>query len=192
MRKNILAKRIKVKADLNSPPEAKEESQNKKEDQADENENEQLSENENIYRCPNCFNIPFISVKDNENKVTIDCLQGHHTEMLFSEYMNPDFQKGIYKFNCGQCSANKNSKKIMKICYECQKILCKDCISLHNKNNANHHLSTLDKIDVVCPIHKQKYSYYCVQCKKNLCDECMKNKTDKHQLIMFNNINLNI
>ena len=30
MRKNILAKRIKVKADLNPPPEAKEENQNKK------------------------------------------------------------------------------------------------------------------------------------------------------------------
>ena len=190
MKKNVLAKRIKVKADLNSAPGANEESPNKKEDQVDENENDQLSEGENIYRCPNCFNIPLISVKDNENKVIIDCLKGHHTEMLFSEYMAPEFQKNIYKFDCGQCGANKSSKKNMKICYECQKILCKDCISLHNKNNANHHLSTLDKIDIICPIHKRKYGYYCVECKKNLCDECVKNKTDKHQMIQFNNINL--
>ena len=190
MRKNVLAKRIKVKADLNSAPGANEESPNKKEDQVDENENDQLSEGENIYRCPNCFNIPLISVKDNENKVIIDCLKGHHTEMLFSEYMAPEFQKNIYKFDCDQCGANKNSRKNMKICYECQKILCKDCVSLHNKNNANHHLSTLDKIDIICPIHKRKYGYYCVDCKKNLCDECARNKTDKHQLIQFNNINL--
>ena len=57
-----------------------------------------LYENQNIYRCPKCFNIPLINVKDNENKVIIDCPQGHHTEMLFSEYMANEFQKNIYSY----------------------------------------------------------------------------------------------
>ena len=188
MKKNILAKRIKVKADLNNPIETVEDSPNGKEFKDDENE--ESPDNENIYRCPKCFNIPLISVKDNENKVIIDCLRGHHTEMLFSEYMAPEYQKNIYNFECGQCGANRNTKKLIKVCHECQKIFCKDCLSLHNKNNVNHHLISFDKMDTICPLHKSKYTYYCLECKKNLCEDCIKNKNDQHQLILFNNINL--
>ena len=59
----------------------------------------------------------------------------------------------------------------MKICYECKKIFCKECLSSHNKSNPNHHTNTIEKMDIICPLHKSKYSHYCPECKKNLCDE---------------------
>ena len=189
MKKNSINKRIKVKADLNQNSEQSEENSNEK-----EKENEITPENDstsnNTYRCPNCFSIPIINVKDNENKVILDCLQGHHIEMLFSEYMTNEFQKNTSKLICSQCREDKNSKKIMRICFECKKLFCKDCLSSHNKSNPNHHLNTIDKADINCPLHKSKYTYFCSECKKNLCDECVKEKNDGHQLIYFQNINL--
>jgi len=189
MKKNSINKRIKVKADLNQNSEQSEENSNEK-----EKENEITPENDstsnNTYRCPNCFSIPIINVKDNENKVILDCLQGHHIEMLFSEYMTNEFQKNTSKLIYSQCREDKNSKKIMRICFECKKLFCKDCLSSHNKSNPNHHLNTIDKADINCPLHKSKYTYFCSECKKNLCDECVKEKNDGHQLIYFQNINL--
>ena len=189
MKKNSINKRIKVKADLNQNSEQSEENSNEK-----EKENEITHENDsttyNTYRCPNCFSIPIINVKDNENKVIIDCLHGHHIEMLFSEYMTNEFQKNTSKLICSQCREDKNSKRIMRICFECKKLFCKDCLSSHNKSNPNHHLNTIDKADINCPLHKSKYTYFCSECKKNLCDECVKEKNDGHQLIYFQNINL--
>ena len=189
MKKNSINKRIKVKADLNQNSEQSDENSIQK-----EKENETTHENDstsyNTYRCPNCFSIPIINVKDNENKVILDCLQGHHIEMLFSEYMTNEFQKNTSKLICSQCREDKNSKKIMRICFECKKIFCKDCLSSHNKSNPNHHLNTIDKADTNCSLHKSKFTYFCTECKKNLCDECVKEKNDGHQLIYFQNINL--
>ena len=183
MKKNVVAKRIKVKAELNKPVNV---SPNGKENKEETNEVPIVNE-EYIYRCPKCFNIPLINVKDNENKVVIDCLQGHHIDMLFSEYMNQDFQKSINRFECGKCGANPNSTKLMNICYECQQVLCEECLSSHNKNNANHHLISFDKLDSICPLHKSKFTSYCFECKTNLCDECIKNKCENHKRIMLDN-----
>ena len=118
MKKNSINKRIKVKADLNQHSEQSEENSNEKEKESEiTHENDTTSYN--TYRCPNCFSIPIINVKDNENKVILDCLQGHHIEMLFSEYMTNEFQKNTSKMICSQCREDKNSTKIMRICFEC-------------------------------------------------------------------------
>ena len=191
MKKSTKTKRIKVKADLNQLSEPSDENSVEK-DKEKENETtpEKESSSKNVYRCPKCFSIPFINVKDNENKVVIDCLNGHHIEMLFSEYMTSEFQKNVSKFECSQCGGDKNMKKLMQVCFECNKIFCKDCLPSHNKSSPNHHLNSIEKNDIICPLHKSKYSYYCSECKKNLCDECIKDKNDEHQLISFKNINL--
>ena len=187
MKKNNIIKRNKVKADIYNISDLSDDNSNEKEVKENGSELDILFENQNIYRCPKCFNIPLIKVKDNENKVIIDCPQGHHTEMLFSEYMGNDFQKNLYKFKCFQCGEEKN---FIKICYECQKIFCKDCLNSHIKNNPNHHIDILEQIDIICPIHKSKYTHYCSECKENLCDECVNNRKDKHQLIILENVNL--
>lgn len=102
MKKSTKTKRIKVKADLNQLSEPSDENSVEK-DKEKEKENETTPEKEsspkNVYRCPKCFSIPFINVKDNENKVVIDCLNGHHVEMLFSEYMTSEFQKMYQNLN---------------------------------------------------------------------------------------------
>ena len=186
MKKNVVAKRIKVKAELNKPINVAKESPNGKENKEETNDIASFND-ENIYRCPKCFNIPLINVKDNENKVVIDCLKGHRIDMLFSEYMSPEFQKNINRYQCGKCGANPNSQKFMNICYECQQILCEECLSSHNQNNANHHLITFDKLDSTCPIHKLKFTSYCLDCKTNICDDCVKDKCENHEKKLLDN-----
>ena len=188
MKKNNIAKRIKVKADKKPISDPSDDNSNDKEEKENENQAEFVSEKENIYRCPKCLGIPMINVKDNENKVVLDCLKGHHTEMLFSEYMSPEFQKNLNILECSKCKESKNLTKF--ICVECQKVYCKDCLASHNKNNANHQTNNIDKSEFICPVHESKYTHYCFDCKKNLCDECVKEKKDNHQIIYFKNINL--
>ena len=188
MRKSNTTKRIQMKPYLESESESNEDNSYKKEKK--EKEKEIIQNNQNIYRCPKCPFIPLINVNDKENKIIIDCLKGHYNEMLFSEYISENFQKNINNFECSNCGQEKNIKKLLKLCYECQKIYCKDCFIFHNQKYSNHHLISIDKIDYICPLHKSKYTQYCFDCKKNLCNECVKNKTDKHKLLNYKNIDL--
>ena len=162
MRKSSTNQRLKVDS-KNMQAQLSEEVSNNSEDK--ESQQEFIPDSQNIYRCPNCIFIPLINVNDKENRVIIDCLQGHHNEIPFSEYMASDFQKNIYLSKCSNCGLDKNLKKIKKGCYECKKIFCKDCLSEHIKNNTNHHINYIDKMDYFCPFHQSKYTYYCYDCK---------------------------
>ena len=190
MKKGNKTKRIKVKADLKLLSDPSDDNSIEKEEykEKETNQTDTVTENRNIYHCPKCFSIPLINVKDNENKVILDCLKNHHTEMLFSEYMSSEFQKKINNIECSKCKKKINAVKIL--CSECQKVYCKDCLSSHIKNNPDHHVNNINKYEFSCPIHISKYTHYCFVCKKNLCDECVEDKHDKHQVIYFKNINL--
>ena len=124
MRKSNTTKRMQMKPYLESESESNEDNSYKKEKK--EKEKEIIQNNQNIYRCPKCPFIPLINVNDKENKIIIDCLKGHYNEMLFSEYISENFQKNINNFECSNCGQEKNIKKLLKLCYECQKIYCKD------------------------------------------------------------------
>ena len=191
MKKSNKANRVKVKADLKSLSDPSDDVSNENEEEKfkekDISQSDDFQENHNIYHCPKCYSIPLITVKDNENKVIIDCLNNHHTEMLFSEYMSPEFQKNINNIKCSNCKIEKNSSKFF--CFECQKVFCKDCLSFHSINNSGHHANNI-KSEFSCPIHMLKYAHYCFDCKKNLCDKCLEDKNDNHQIIHFKDINL--
>ena len=150
----------------------------------------QYSNFQNIFRCPECFYIPLIYVKDNENRVTIDCLKGHHKEMLFSDFMTNEIEKNEDKISCSKCGII--GKNIFKICEECVKIFCKDCKNIHDKKFHNHHLISCQNADICCSFHKLKYTNFCETCKINLCDECLKYhyKNENHKIILYDNINL--
>ena len=137
-----------------------------------QNIEKQYSNFQNIFRCPECFYIPLIYVKDNENRVIIDCIKGHHKEMLFSDFMTNEIEKNEDKISCSQCGII--GKNIFKICEECVKIFCKNCKIIHDKNFHNHHLISCQNADICCSFHKLKYTNFCETCKINLCDECLK------------------
>ena len=189
MRKSNTSKRIKVKHNLDNQSEKCEEINSYKKEIKGK-ETEIIKDQQNIYRCPKCPFIPLINVNDKENKVIIDCIKGHHTEMLFSEYISSNFQKNINKYKCTNCDLENNLKKLVKICYECQKIYCNDCSFIHNKKYSNHHIFSIDRIDYICPLHKSKYTQYCFECKKNLCEECLKDKSQKHKIINYKKLEL--
>ena len=118
MKKGNKTKRIKVKADLKSLSDPSDDNSIEKEEykEKETNQTDTVTENRNIYHCPKCFSIPLINVKDNENKVILDCLKNHHTEMLFSEYMSSEFQKKINNIECSKCKKKINAVKLL--CFE--------------------------------------------------------------------------
>ena len=180
MKKNFATKRIKVKAESKIPKE-------KTDTETSDEPHDEMSTSNNIFRCPECCNIPLINVKDNENRVIIDCLKGHHREMLFSEFITNELEKNDNKLVCSECG--NSEKEVYKICEECSKMFCKNCKNSHFKKFPEHHLISYQKADNFCPFHKLKFTNYCEQCKKNLCDECVnEHPIENHHLFLFETI----
>ena len=184
MKKSFATKRIKVKAE---PKISKEKTDTETSEDSPSKQNEEISKI--IFRCPDCFLIPIINVKDNENRVIIDCLKGHHHEMLFSEFITNELEKNDNKIICNDCG--NSEKGIFKVCGECSKIFCKNCKNSHFKQNPKHHFISFQKADIFCPIHKLKYTNFCEQCKQNLCDDCVnEHPIENHHLFLFETMNV--
>ena len=78
-------------------------------------------------------------------------------------------------------------KKIIKKCYECDKILDESIEEIH-KNHKDHIILEYieDKMNFECQSHKKNFSSYCKNCQKNLCDSCKKKHDKSHTLFQFN------
>ena len=67
-------------------------------------------------------------------------------------------------------------------CNICNKFYCPDICFLYDEHIKNN-LSNLSITNNKCSIHKQQFSFYCIDCKKYLCKYCMKddNILDMHK-----------
>ena len=140
----------------------------------------------NVYRCPECYTIPLIKIKENENKIFLNCLNGHEIEMLFSQYMSNQFKKKKEKIECAQCGSNNEDIDNLIYCQNCQNFLCSDCCTSHE--NENHNMIEIKNMDIICSEHKNPYTHFCQDCKQNLCEECIKEHEISHQMILLENI----
>ena len=93
-------------------------------------------------------------------------------------------------FKCKKACEKKNSEDLSKIlegfgyCHGCEKIICSSCVKIHEENEKkkdpiNHKLVPLDKYINFCPLHRNKYSAYCFDCKKNTCVKCTEHRQHK-------------
>ena len=143
------------------------------------------------FRCTECCLIPFLSLKENDSKISINCTNGHFREISINDYMLKGFQNNINDIRCSDCDASLEPKKRFKFCSECIKIFCKNCLKKHNNGiiTTNHESISLKKMDTYCCLHKNKFTHYCELCHKNICENCFY-MHNNHQIISLKKIKL--
>ena len=155
-----------------------------------------------IYHCPDCFNLPLIKIDSDLINATSTCDKNHKYEKisindlyqkLIDSSINLDsnnINKNVVCFQCKKACEKKNSEDLSKIlegfgyCHGCEKIICSSCVKIHEENEKkkdpiNHKLVPLDKYINFCPLHRNKYSAYCFDCKKNTCVKCTEHRQHK-------------
>ena len=155
-----------------------------------------------IYHCPDCFNLPLIKIDSDLINATSTCDKNHKYEKisindlyqkLIDSSINLDsnnINKNVVCFKCKKACEKKKSEDLSKIlegfgyCHGCEKIICSSCVKIHEENEKkkdpiNHKLVPLDKYINFCPLHRNKYSAYCFECKKNTCVKCTEHRQHK-------------
>ena len=166
-----------LKTDINT---LKEQKAPKIHDLSDMNLSDDCSEEKNLssfkpsFRCTECCLLPLLTLKENESKVEINCMNGHYNEMPLEDYLKKGFQKIMNNVKCSDCGDILEPKKRFKFCSECVKIFCKTCLKRHNRNQltTTHETISLRKMDTFCCWHKRRFTHYCEICHKNICEDC--------------------
>ena len=121
------------------------------------------TENEFKYRCPICYQIPFLSSNFNDQNLIINmkCLNNHENKDEISNIQNKNIK-------CNKCGETKN--KEFYYCGNCTKILCNKCCDSH-KNEA-HKIIELNNVDFICSEHNNNFVGYCQKHNINYCKNC--------------------
>ena len=144
--------------------------------------NENQSNQKEIYKCPYCLIVPEITnINYLQNEILFDCPFHKEKSMPINDYLNS------LKYNiCQKCRTKILSNESSFYCYQCKNILCKNCLTNHQKD---HNLINIKDYNIKCQIHYNKnYEYYCYNCSSNLCEICFNNHDDKHNIIPLSNI----
>ena len=156
-----------------------------------------------IYHCPDCFDLPLLKI--NEDLITANsvCNRNHtynniSLEDLHQKLVDTSISAESLKSNqnvaCFKCKSSLEMKgsetdleKILHgfgYCGGCQNIICFNCKKTHDENEKkkdpnNHKVVPLDKYTNYCPLHRNKFSAYCFECKKNTCVKCTEHRQHK-------------
>ena len=120
-------------------------------------------ETEFKYRCPICYQIPFLSSNFNDQNLIINmkCLNNHENKDEISNIQNKNIK-------CNKCGETKN--KEFYYCGNCIKILCNKCCDSHK--NEGHKIIELKNVDFICSEHNNNFVGYCQKHNINYCKNC--------------------
>ena len=145
-----------------------------------------------VFRCLDCYFIPLLNINENNNNITINCLQGHTNQLSLNDYMIKGFDNSLDQVKCSICKFKREPKMIYKLCEECNNIMCKECLKFHNSKNLNHHTITVRKMDIICCLHHLNFTFFCKKCNKNICDKCLnEHKHEENKIICLKDFNFN-
>ena len=144
-----------------------------------------------IFRCTECCLIPWLILKEKDNKISINCPNNHRREMSINEYMEKGLLNGINNIICSDCGSKPEPKKRFKFCGECIKIFCKNCLKKHNNTpfTSGHETISIKKMDTFCYLHKSRFTHYCQICHRNICKNCFY-LHNNHQILSLKEIKL--
>ena len=144
------------------------------------------------FHCSECHLIPFVTLKEAENKVEMHCTNGHNKEMSSNDFMEKFLKQNLGYIKCSECGHKLQPTRRFKFCSICVKIFCKNCLKKHNTNllTSNHETISVRKMDTFCCLHNYKYSHYCETCHKNICQNCFYLHND-HQILCLKDIKPN-
>ena len=142
----------------------------------------------NVMRCPNCFQIPFISI-DNSQKtpyLIFNCQNNHKVKENFITLYEKSKEYQINTIKC-VCERENNISNIF-YCTKCFGFFCER--ELHSLNE-DHYLIPALKMDYVCynKFHNETpVFYYCKDDNKNICYYCVQEEHKYHNCNKFSNI----
>ena len=140
--------------------------------------------------CPKCKNIPFITLKlNNETKevnlnLKCQCSNYRDEQYTIKEYITQITHKQKHKMPCTANPAH-NGYLAVNYCFQCQQFLCSLCKTIHSTLNKDHILSDEDiKIDMICDRHLEgnEIVSHCFECNRNLCETCLKEHNIHHDI----------
>ena len=169
----------------------------------------ELPKNSIIF-CPECWEIPKLSINNSNNKIISNCRENNHIkEYNVNEFCKKCLSHSLSNISCYTCQQsitqeklltssekqnsnnnsliNQNSNIQFLYCEQCKEFFCMKCQKKHLKIQKNHLLFVTSKIGVFCPNHNLSYNSYCITCNKNICLKCV-NKHISHKLISFSKI----
>ena len=125
------------------------------------------SEKNDYLRCKICYHFPQFDL-DEEKKIRIKYPCNHITQ---EDIINPEIIFN-YKFSCAKC--NKNMKDIDKnyLCSKCKQLFCSECYLNHFISCLSLFFIPLWEVGYICPDHRKKNEFFCLNCCKNMCSEC--------------------
>jgi hypothetical protein len=144
---------------------------------------------DNIIRCIDCNLISSLKLNYNEGiaSITFECENNHKGNILLKDYMTKYNKYALSKEKCGICDKNqKEFKEDFYYCNKCKIFLCGLC--KHNHNEDKNDIIPYKKYDFICKIHSSLYSFYCINCKKNLCIRCEKEHINHEKISLINMI----
>ena len=139
---------------------------------------------DNIPRCPNCNLICSLQLIIEKGKTNINyqCENGHEGIISLKQYLNIYNKYSLSKEKCKECGKTKKEiKQDIFYCSNCSIFICNLCQSNHLKKE-NHNIININRYDALCKIHSNLYTWFCINCNKNLCAFC-KNEHKNHNLI---------
>ena len=160
----------------------------------------------NAIFCPECWEIPYLSINSLNNKIISNCKDNfHQKEYTPNEFCQKCLSHSLSNIICKICKQsssqlnssvspdksistnNQNSLAQFLYCEQCKDFFCAKCQKKHIKLKKNHLFIIPSKIGVFCPLHNLSYTSYCFTCNKNICLKCV-NKHISHRLIPFSKI----
>lgn len=130
---------------------------------------------EDSYACPKCSLTPKI-ISLYRNTIQLECPIHGNMSLDLNSYMQQSSRNSYFGKTCGICNTNKqiNDQNIFKYCYDCDKVICYQCIYTHQKNFPGHNKIIFSKeYNTKCYIHKgENYEEFCYTCNRNICNSC--------------------
>ena len=130
---------------------------------------------EDSYTCPKCLLTPII-INLYRNTIQIECPIHGNMSVDLDNFMNYSSKNSYYGQTCGICNKNKqiDDKNIFKYCYDCNKVICYQCINTHQNNFPGHlKLIPSKQYNTKCYIHQsENYEEFCYTCNINICNSC--------------------
>ena len=140
-------------------------------------------------KCAKCIDSSIIEFS-NDYMITLTDEKHGKLKINLQDYNNIQ-EVDQNEIKCSKCSNSRTEvlQDQFYYCFECCKIFCKKCNSLHkvHKNKVDYSLKYY-----ICPEHQgEKFVSYCFSCKKNLCSFCI-GKHKEHNIINFSKFNMEI
>ena len=136
---------------------------------------------EDSYTCPQCSLAPKI-INLYRDKIILECVVHGRQMIEVDQYMESSSKRVYSNQICGICNKTeqKSDDNIFKYCYDCDKVICYQCINTHQKNNEKHtNIIPADLYITKCNIHKgEDYQEFCYTCNKNICKKCFEEHKD--------------